>query len=90
MTQGLLHLGFGPRPVLTKQLKKCIFLMNSHEGYDFTLIFRENLMLDVLFVLLILVLKTCRQTLGMLFRGNANHQIVFSTMKLGSSSTIHD
>lgn len=60
--------------------------MNSHEGHDS----EKNLMLVVLSVLLILVLKTCRLTLGMLFRGNANHQIVFSTIKLGSSSTIHD
>jgi len=51
--------------------------MTSCEVYDFTMMLRENLTLDVLFALLVSILKTCRQALGILLRGIANNRILF-------------
>lgn len=51
--------------------------MTSCEVYDFTMMLRENLTLDVLFALLVSILKTCRQAPGILFRGIANNRILF-------------
>jgi len=60
-----------------QQLKKYVFPMTSCEVYDFTMMLRENLTLDVLFALLVSILKTCRQALGILLRGIANNRILF-------------